>query len=135
MKKNIVAAFALVFALASCNSQLDDINTNPNATEHPLPAYLLTGTLKQGADLYWGADNNFNSSLLFVQQWAKIQYTEPDRYDVSNTSFTTLWNTGYATLITDLNTILNFTDQEAHSNYKGVALALRSWVFQLLTDA
>lgn len=135
MKKNIVAAFALVFALASCNSQLDDINTNPNATEHPLPAYLLTGTLKQGADMYWGADNNFNSSLLFVQQWAKIQYTEPDRYDVSNTSFTTLWNTGYATLITDLNTILNFTDQEAHSNYKGVALALRSWVFQLLTDA
>jgi len=135
MKKNIVAAFALVFALASCNSQLDDINTNPNATEHPLPAYLLTGTLKQGADLYWGADNNFNSSLLFVQQWAKIQYTEPDRYDVSNTSFTTLWNTGYATLITDLNTILNFTDEEAHSNYKGVALALRSWVFQLLTDA
>lgn len=53
MKKNIVAAFALVFALASCNSQLDDINTNPNATEHPLPAYLLTGTLKQGADLYY----------------------------------------------------------------------------------
>lgn len=28
MKKNIVAAFVLVFALASCNSQLDDINTN-----------------------------------------------------------------------------------------------------------
>jgi hypothetical protein len=55
----------LVFALASCNSQLDDINTNPNATEHPLPAYLLTGTLKQGADLYWVLNNNFNSSLLF----------------------------------------------------------------------
>jgi uncharacterized lipoprotein NlpE involved in copper resistance len=41
MKKNIVAAFALVFALASCNSQLDDINTNPNATEHPLPPICL----------------------------------------------------------------------------------------------
>ena len=74
MKKNIVAAFVLVFALASCNSQLDDINTNPNATEHPLPAYLLTGTLKQGADLYWGADNNFNSSLLFVQQCRITSY-------------------------------------------------------------
>jgi hypothetical protein len=38
------------------------------------------------------------------------------------------------TLITDLNTILNFTDQEAHSNIKE-CVALRSWVFQLLTDA
>lgn len=129
---------SIVFAgvvLSACNDELDKINKNPNATENPLPAYLLTGTLKQGADLYWGEDNNFNSSLLFVQQWAKIQYTEPDRYDVSNTSFTSLWDTGYATLITNLNTILNFSDEEANANYKGVALALRSWAFQLLTDA
>ena len=121
--------------LASCSDTLDDINKNPNATETPLAPYLLTGTLKQSADLYWGADNNFNSSLLFVQHWAKIQYTEPDRYDVSNTSFTSLWNTGYATLITDLNTIINFPAEQANSNYKGIALTLRSWTFLLLTDA
>ncbi len=136
MWKYIFSFVVLVsVVLTSCNDQLDKINENPNATENPLSAYLLTGTLKQGADLYWGADNNFNSSLLFVQQWAKIQYTEPDRYDVSNTSFTSLWDTGYATLITNLNTILNFSSEETNDNYKGVALALRSWVFQLLTDA
>lgn len=135
MLKNIFALFLLATLLSACNDQLDKINENPNATEHPLPAYLLAGSEKQGADLYWGSESNFNSSLLFVQQWAKIQYTEPDRYDISNTGFTSLWNTGYATLIADLNTIFNFTDEEANSNYKGVALALRSWVFQLLTDA
>lgn len=135
MLKNIFALFLLATALSACNDQLDKINENPNATEHPMPAYLLTGSEKQGADLYWGSESNFNSSLLFVQQWAKIQYTEPDRYDISNTGFTSLWNTGYATLIADLNTILSFTDEEANSNYKGVALALHSWVFQLLTDA
>ncbi|PRZ21222.1 SusD/RagB family nutrient-binding outer membrane lipoprotein [Flavobacterium granuli] len=128
-----ITLFALTFS--SCSDTLDDINKNPNATETPLAPYLLTGTLKQGADLYWGDVNNFNSSLLFVQHWAKIQYTEPDRYDVSNASFTSLWNTGYATLITDLNTILNFSDQQANSNYKGIALTLRSWTFLLLTDA
>jgi len=132
-KLSYIIIFAL--ALSSCNSTLDDINKNPNATETPLAPYLLTGTLKQGADLYWGSESNFNSSLLFVQHWAKIQYTEPDRYDVSNTSFTSLWNTGYSTLITDLNTILNFSDQQANSNYKGIALTLRSWTFLLLTDA
>lgn len=132
-KLSYIIIFAL--ALSSCNSTLDEINKNPNATETPQAPYLLTGTLKQGADLYWGSESNFNSSLLFVQHWAKIQYTEPDRYDVSNTTFASLWNTGYSTLITDLNTILNFSDQQANSNYKGIALTLRSWTFLLLTDA
>jgi len=135
MLKNIFFVILVASVLSSCNDQLDQINKNPNATETPLAAYLLTGSLKQGADLYWGSESNFNSSLLFVQQWAKIQYTEPDRYDVSNTGFTSLWNTGYSTLITDMNTILSFTDQQANSNYKGIALTLRSWTFLLLTDA
>lgn len=135
MLKKILYTTLFAFALTSCSDTLDDINKNPNATETPLAPYLLTGSLKQGADLYWGDVNNFNSSLLFVQHWAKIQYTEPDRYDVSNTSFTTLWNTGYATLITDLNTIINFPEAQTNSNYKGIALTLRSWTFLLLTDA
>jgi len=135
MLKKIAYITLFALTLTSCSDTLDDINKNPNATETPLAPYLLTGSLKQGADLYWGADNNFNSSLLFVQHWAKIQYTEPDRYDVSNTSFTSLWNTGYATLITDLNTIINFPDGQANPNYKGIALTLRSWTFLLLTDA
>nr|WP_315244857.1 SusD/RagB family nutrient-binding outer membrane lipoprotein [uncultured Flavobacterium sp.] len=128
-----ISLFALTFS--SCSDALDDINKNPNATETPLTPYLLTGSLKQGADLYWGSVNNFDSSLLFVQHWAKIQYTEPDIFSLSNSSFTSLWNTGYATLITDLNTIINFPEAQANSNYKGIALTLRSWTFLLLTDA
>jgi len=128
-----ITLFALTFS--SCSDTLDDINKNPNATETPLAPYLLTGSLKQGADLYWGSTNNFDSSLLFVQHWAKIQYTEPDTFNLSNSSFVTLWNTGYSTLITDLNTIINFPEAQANSNYKGIALALRSWTFLLLTDA
>ncbi len=136
MLKNILSILLVAFALSSCNDQLDDINRNPNATETPLAPFLLTGSLKHGADLYWGSNSSFNSSLLFIQQWAKIQYTEPDRYQISNTDaeITTLWNTGYATLITDLNTILAFPEAQANSNFKGIALALRSWTFLLLAD-
>lgn len=130
----ILAIFAVLFSTVSCKKQLVDTNINPNATQNPQPDYLLTAAQKITADLYWGADNNFNSSLLLVQHWAKIQYTEPDRYIFSNSSFTSLWNTGYAQSITDLNTILNLPGESANSNYKGVALVLRSWVFQLLTD-
>ncbi len=137
MLRQIVLLLLIIAGLSSCQDKLDEINKNPNATEDPAPAYLLTGSLKHGADLYWGADLNFDTELLFVQHWASIQYTETDRYDIAGTStnITALWNTGYATLITDLNTILDMPDEEANSNYKGIALVLRSWVFQLLTDA
>jgi len=137
MSRKIFSLLLIAVGISSCDDKLDDINKNPNATEDPAPAYLLTGSLKHGADLYWGADVNFDTELLFVQHWASIQYTETDRYDIANTStnITALWTTGYATLITDLNTILSLPDEEANPNYKGIALALRSWVFQLLTDA
>jgi hypothetical protein len=135
MKRNILLLFLAVF-FAACNDQLDSINENPNATENPDPAYLLTGAQKQGADLYWGLNSSFGSTLLFVQHWAKIQYPEADRYEFSNTSgeIIGLWNTGYATLITDLNTILELPDETANLNYKAAALTLRAWVFLLLTD-
>ncbi|MDR0711016.1 MAG: SusD/RagB family nutrient-binding outer membrane lipoprotein, partial [Prevotellaceae bacterium] len=136
MAKNITLLLLAAGLLGSCGDRLDEINQNPNGTENPQPAYLLTGVQKQGADLYWGLSSSFGSTLLFVQHWAEIQYATADRYELSNTSdeMITLWNTGYATLITDLNTILDFPDETANLNYKGVALALRSWVFLLLTD-
>lgn len=135
MLQKITSLIILVLVLSACNDRLDEINTNQNSTEYPQVAFLLTGVQKQGADLYWGAENNYNSTLLFVQFWASIQYPEADRFDLANTDFTDLWNKGYATLITDLNTIIDFPKEKANDNYKGIALSLRSWVFLLLTDA
>lgn len=126
---------ALILGTASCKKELADINKNPNATENPQPDYLLTAAEKITADAYWGVDNNLNSSLLFIQHWAKIQYTDPDRYIFTNNSFTTLWNKIYGQSITDFNKVIAIGDQQQNNNYKGVALTLRSWSFQLLTDA
>jgi hypothetical protein len=139
MKKYLISlplVTAVAVLLGSCSESLDDINVNPNATELPNPAYLLTGVEKNGADLYWGNAADYGGTSLFVQYWAAIQYTDVDRYAVSNTDgiVTTPWNTGYTSLITNLNVILALDDETANANYKGVALTLRSWVFQLLTD-
>lgn len=124
----------LLLSVSACKKGLVETNSNPNAAQNAQPDYLLTATSKITADAYWGADNNFNSSLLIVQHWAKIQYTEPDRYIFSNSSFTSLWNTLYSQSITNLNTIIQLAEAQQNNNYKGVALVLRSWAFQLLTD-
>lgn len=131
---NIISFFFILLTGSSCKKQLAETNINPNTAQTAQNDYLLTAASKITADAYWGADNNFNSSLLIVQHWAKIQYTEPDRYIFSNSSFVSLWNTLYSQSLTDLNTIITQADAEGNTNYKGVALVLRSWAFQLLTD-
>lgn len=136
MKKySIFILIAAALSVASCTKELEEVNINPNATGNAQPDYLLTAAIKNSADVYWGTASTMNSSLLFVQHWAKIQYTEEDRYVFSNTSFQGLWTTGYSQSITNLNKIIELGEAQGNSNYKGVALVLRSWVYQLLTDA
>jgi hypothetical protein len=119
-------------ALQSCDGELEEINRNPNATEDPQPAYLLTSVEYSSADLIWGSTANYNSTLLWAQHWAKIQYTEPDCYNVTNSSFSSTWNSLYATIITDLNAII--ASDYGNDNYTAIATIWRSWAFLQLTN-
>lgn len=132
---HLIISGVILLSAVSCKKSLDESNVNPNASQTAQPDYLLTAATKATADTYWGVTNNMNSSLLFVQHWAKIQYTDPDRYIFTNTSFPDLWTTGYATGIINLNQIIKLADAQSNPNYKGVALVLRSWIFTLMTDA
>lgn len=121
-----------VILLVSCNNELEKINENPNATETPQAAYLLSAVEYHGANMYWGTSADYNSTLLWIQHWAKIQYTEADCYDVANSDFEETWNTCYSSLLTDLSAIGKTSD--TNDSYKGVAEILKSWVFLQLTN-
>ena len=130
--KHLIWALGLAVALTSCDDTLSEINKNPNATETPDPAYLLTSTEYQSAQAYWGSTASYNSTLLWTQQWAKIQYTEPDCYDVDNTDFQSTWDTFYATIISNLQAIDE--QQSSSANQKAVAKIWRSWAYLQLTN-
>lgn len=130
--KHTALALLASVALTACNDKLSEINENPNATTDPEPAYLLTYAEYASADNYWGSSANYNSTLLWVQHWAKIQYTEPDCYDVTNTAYVTPWNNFYATIIADLDGIL--TSDKADAATKAVATIWESWAFLQLTN-
>jgi hypothetical protein len=132
---SILLSGALLFSAASCKKELVKINQNPNNSQIAQPDYLLTAATKASADTYWGVANTMEASLLFVQYWAKIQYTDPDRYIYTNSAFQELWTVGYSKSVVNFNQIIKLADAQANPNYKGVALVLRSWVFTLLTDA
>lgn len=129
---NYILYLALLLLFGSCGDSLEEINKNPNATEDPEPAYLLSAAEYHSADWFYGADLNYNATLLWVQHWAKIQYTEPDCYNVSSSSFTDVWNTAYATIIADLVAIEN--SEKSNSNLKAVAKIWKAWTFLQLTN-
>lgn len=136
-KSTWIIGIALVITVgqSACTKELTDINKNPNAVEIPQPDYLLTSVEKNAADVYWGGESNFGSSQLIIQQWAKIQYTDADRYIYNGNSFTTLWSTLYANTLTDLKVLSKLAAEQENNNYIGIAHVLRAWNFQLLTDA
>lgn len=131
----IFSAVLLLVAFASCQKELADVNKNSNVSETAQPDYLLSNAIKSTSDTYWGTTNNLNGTLLFVQQVAKIQYTEVDRYIFSNTNFESPWKSFYSQSLTDLAKIIEIGQKTKNPNYTAVAKVLRSWVFSLLTDA
>ena len=56
MKKQYIYLLSIIFIanlLIACGNELVEINENPNATENPDPAYLLSAAQYHAADLYW----------------------------------------------------------------------------------
>lgn len=124
--------------ISSCSKSLEDYNKNPNAAEEVTPDLLLPRGIKAAVDLYWGAGGNETLGAdvgnLFVQHWARIQYTETDRYAVPPVIIDNSWRDFYTESLADLNEVERLADEMGHPNYSAIAKILKSWVFSLLTD-
>lgn len=132
--KYILWVSGIALVLTSCSKELERINKNPNEATSAQPDYLLTNGIKTNVDTYWGTDASMETSLLYVQYWAKIQYTDPDKYIPAATSIQTIWNNFYAQGVEDFSTLIQLGDTLHNPNYKAVGIIMRSWIFQVLTD-
>ncbi|MEC5147120.1 SusD/RagB family nutrient-binding outer membrane lipoprotein [Chitinophaga sp. 212800010-3] len=136
MRKLLIAICALFAAawLTGCQKDLERTNKNPNEPTSVQPDYLLTNGIKTNIDTYWGGDATMETSLLYVQYWAKIQYPDPDRYIPASTNIQNVWSNFYAQGIEDFTTLIQLGDTLKNPNYKAVGIIMRSWIFQVLTD-
>lgn len=120
--------------LTGCQKELERINSNPNEPVNVQPDYLLSNGIKGNVDTYWGNEATMESTLLYVQYWAKIQYTDPDKYIPATTTMQTVWSNFYAQGIQDFTTLIQLADSLHNPNYKAAGLIMRSWLFQVVTD-
>jgi hypothetical protein len=108
------ALIALLVSASACDNGLAGLNDNPNAPTDVDAAFLLPQALK--STIEYGNQNTwftleFTGS--FVQHWAKIQYTDEDRYELRPNVVENFWSGFYAGALTDWQRIIEKSEQAA----------------------
>ena len=131
MKKLSIIPVLILLLSFSCTNDFEEINTNPNSPDEVSnPGLLLPNVIRSAVN------RNFESSYdrgsvaanLLASDYAS-NFSNWARADASGYF---LWS--YYDYIRDLNEVIQISDQQSLKNYKGIALVLRSWMFQNLTD-
>lgn len=159
MKNTILHNFKIVLALlivattiSSCTKNFDEINTDPNnPTEVPNSAYLSSaqrGIMDNTFDTWWGG--NVGNQL--AQYWSSNQYTSESRYFFRTSITNSYWNLFYAGGnnissnavggLKELQSIIDNCNTDpatsitsgAIVNQKAVAMLLKAWLYQNMTD-
>ncbi len=131
MKLNKIFTLGLlVIALVSCDD-FGDMNINPNKPSNidKNPELILTGICKDNVNRMvndgWGEGN------IMSQYAAKIVFTAFDQFE---------WGTQYGTWNSiyrsgrEANNLITIADTTKNESYKAVAMIIKAWTFQILTD-
>jgi len=138
-----MTALAGILTATSCTKDFDEMNTSPNAPTAIGPQYLLPTGIETAIDRYWGHRDRFeriniDAAELYVQHLTRNIYSnEGDDYTVSPALLANNWKGFYNDSQLNFQRIITQTGAGSatpNTNYEGVALVMRSWVFSLLTD-
>lgn len=123
-------ALTLVLGMSSCDKDFEEINVNPNSPEVVSSALLLPtvirSTTNEIAGRAWGYGN------VVMQQTAKIQFTNEDRYNwgPQGNPYSTFYNA-----LRDINNVIEISGAADQQNYVAIAKILRANLFSFMTDA
>jgi len=124
----IVLCLSLLFG---CTKDFEEVNTNPNGPEK-VPANLLLPGIQR--DMMRSLmSETWTLGNVVMQHTAKNQFVNEDRYLWGEKN--NIWNAVYHN-VRDVNNILLLAEEDENlSNYRAVALVMKSWMFSLATDA
>lgn len=152
MIKLLTFALALTVVFSGCKRNFEEINANPNQPSKVSTAFLLTSAQKQlmdhMSDEWWSG----RRGMQLAQFWASNQYSSESRYQLRTNITNNYWIYFYAGRdgtgqpngggMADLEEIIRlnteFPDEYAgfgaNSNQIAVAMIMKAWVYQMLTD-
>jgi hypothetical protein len=135
--KLFAAASALVLALgaSACDAGLTEINENPNDPETVPADNVFANGISSGVGRAFGANFNMTLTALWAQHMAKIQYIDEDRYDLRDQAVNTHWTAFYSGPLRDYQDVVNSGKANNRPNVEAQGLVMRSWLYQIMTDA
>ena len=131
MKKLHYIYLLVLLLVAGCTNDFEEINTNPNSPDEItnvgllLPNAIRASVNKSYSSAY---DRGGIVANLLASDFAS-NFSNWSRNDATGYF---LWD--YYDHIRDLNEVISISETQKLNNYKGIALVLRSWMFQSLTD-
>ncbi|MTI20932.1 SusD/RagB family nutrient-binding outer membrane lipoprotein [Fulvivirga sp. RKSG066] len=136
----IISSLLLLFFVAACTDDFEEINTDPNNPTEVPAENLFTQAQFALADRMWGRAMNFEFGMLMVQHFSQNEYAEDSRYNQQPSGFSASWQSFYAGGLIDLEEAKAITE-----NNEGLADAVRKnrlaqiaitrvWALQIVTD-
>lgn len=123
----IAALLTLIVILGGCDDKFDETNENPNNPEEVTPDLLLTTIVRKTATYYF--NENWDMGNVVSDQVAN-QFESAFNWSADQSS---LWSDYYSQL-RNVDEMIDIAEDAGENNYKGIALVLKSWMFQVLTD-
>ncbi|NBC82847.1 MAG: SusD/RagB family nutrient-binding outer membrane lipoprotein [Bacteroidetes bacterium] len=127
----ILSLLLLTFAACDKEEMFGDMNENPNAAKNieNNPELILTSLCKDPVNTF--VNDAWSNGNLMAQYAARIVFTSFDQFSWGSNSGT--WNLVYRATKDADNLYKNATASD-NPSYAGVALIMKSWMFQILTD-
>lgn len=128
-------AMMISVLLASCTKDFEEINTDPNNTDHALPRQLLAPALVNTLTYNMLRNRNFTNELMQVTVDMSDAEGRVFRYDYRPSISDYLYN-GWYNQLTNFKDIYKLASEPLNYNrsYMGISLICQSWIYSLLTD-
>lgn len=134
--KITLAALALAVAILPGCKKFLDVNDNPNATERVDPQQLLPSVEAGVAHVISSQYQTFGN--FWAQYWTQLpnssQFRSVEAYTSGPNDFDRAWGILYANVLTDTDSLIVNAHLPRFQQYAAIALIMRAYAFQLLTD-
>ena len=135
--KHLVILSLVLLTVNACTNDFEEINTNPNSQVVGSNEGLLLGAQIRASRELMDNINSFNKGL---SKWTQYYSNnlQPSEFISSNTrsDFNDFWV--YQNLVTQtiplVERIITNTEETPHPNFRAVALVLKGWIYENMTE-
>jgi hypothetical protein len=134
----------MLVSMNSCTEDFEEKNVSPNDPTTISAPFLLTTAIERAVDRVWGHSTryerlNIDGPMCWMQYLGRNIYgNEGDDYTIQLSMYNNTWKGLYNDALMNAHRMILVSapdGEKPNSNYEGMGLVLRSWVFSVLTDS